>query len=305
MKSYIKYAIPFLILLNTVIPSLCQNYNDKIETLNIGFASTLFPEIEFRDAKAAIESWSKELINDGYLNYILSASILKSNDDIKDAFQQKRISIAALKALDYLYIKNDAEILPLLIPSNKNDVTENYIVLANKMSNIQNISQLKNKKIAIQKGRANVVPFIWFENLVMINEGSLVDDFCTILDVKKDSRAIFSVFFNKNDACVVSSKTYYEMCKLNRQLIDNLVILDSSPNFLRDIFCVSQNLEKKSIGNLIDATITIRNYNSGKKIMQLFQFEHYIIFEDKHIESLQKLLSDNRKYQKILKSKKG
>jgi ABC-type phosphate/phosphonate transport system substrate-binding protein len=304
MKSIMINLLLFSILLNTNISSLSQNYNNKITTVNIGFASSLFPEIEFRDAKAAIESWSEELIKDGYLDYILSASILKSNDDIKNAFQQNKISIVALHALDYLYIKNDAKILPLLIPSSKNDVTENYIVLVNKKSNIKNISQLKNKKIAIQMGNPNVVPYIWLENLIMMNESYLINNYCTLLDLKKDSRAIFSVFFNQNDACVVNSKVYYTMCKLNRQLLDNLVIINTSPNFVRDIFCISGNLEKKYIGNLLDATISIQNYDSGKKILNLFQFERFIIYEEKYIKSLEQLLSDNQKYQKKLKLKK-
>jgi ABC-type phosphate/phosphonate transport system substrate-binding protein len=290
--------------MNIQIPLLCQNYNYKIKTVNIGFASSLFPEIEFRDAKAAIESWSTELKKDGYLDYILSASILKSNDAIKEAFQQNRISIVALNAMDYLNIKNEANIIPLLIPSIKNDVTENYIVLTNKKSNIKNISQLKNKKIAIQMGNSNAVPYVWFENLIMMKESSILENFCTILDLKKDSRAIFSVFFNQNEACVVSSKVYFSMCKLNHQLIENLVILNTSPNFVRYIFCISQNLEKKYIGNLLDATISIQNYDSGKKIMNLFQFEHFIIYEDKYIKSLEKLLYDNRKFQKKLRFKK-
>jgi ABC-type phosphate/phosphonate transport system substrate-binding protein len=294
------YVIVFIIF-NINNEVLCQNNKNSIRTINIGFASNLFPESEFRDTKTAIELWSKELINDGYLKYYLDAQIYRNNDEMKNAFLHNKISIGAMHALDYFYIKNDTKIIPLLIPSIKGDVSEKYIILVHKNSKITTFDQLKNKKVAIQKADPSLISFIWFENLVMINESSLIDKFCNVYELKKDSKAIFSVFFNQNDACVVNAKVYYEMCKLNHQLIDDMQIIETSPGFIRDIFCISVNLEKKYISNLMDATISIQNYESGKKIMNLFNFEQFTIFQEKYIVTLKKLLNDNIKYHKKIR----
>jgi ABC-type phosphate/phosphonate transport system substrate-binding protein len=246
------------------VPLLSQYDNKQIMTINIGIASNLFPEVNFRDTKTVLELWSKDLQKDGYMDYYLFSLIFNTNDEIKKAFHDKKIAIAAMHALDYLYIKNESGVIPLLIPSMKDDVTENYIILVNKKSNIKNIHELKNKKVAVQSMDSSLIPFVWFENIVMMNESDLVNNFCFLSEANKDSKAVFSVFFYQKDACVVSSKVYYELCKQNHQLEDNLVIIETSPRFIRDIFCISQNLEKKYINNLLDATFKLQSYESGK-----------------------------------------
>lgn len=301
--KYIRLSFIFIYMILIIsVTVLCQNNINNTITINIGFASNLFPESDFRDIKAAIELWSKELINDGYLNYNLVALIYNSNDEMKNAFLKHNISIGAMHALDYLYIKNDSKIIPLLIPSVQGDVTEKYIILVNKKSNISNFNQLKNKKIAIQKADKSLISYIWFENLVMMNESSLIGKFCYVAELKNDPKAIFSVFFGKNDACIVKSKIYKDMCLQNHQLIDSMKIIETSPQFIRDIFCVSSDLEKKYIGNLMDATVSIKNYESGKKILDIFQFEQFTIFQEKYIKTLEILLNDNIKYHKKIKN---
>jgi ABC-type phosphate/phosphonate transport system substrate-binding protein len=286
------------------IPLLSQNDNKQILTINIGIASNLFPEVNFNDTKTTLELWSKDLQKDIYMDYYLIPLIYRSNDEIIKAFRDKKIEIAAIHALDYLYIKNESGVIPLLIPSMKNHVTENYIILANKKSNIKNIHGLRNKKVAVQSIDLSLIPYVWFENIIMMKESELVSKFCNLSEANKDSKAIISVFFNQKDACVVRSKSYYELCKQNHQLKDDLVIIESSPDFIRDIFCISQNLEKKYIDNLLDWTFKLQSYESGKRLLNLFQFELFTVFEDKYIKSLENLLSDNKKYHKKLKNRK-
>jgi len=303
MKNIKIYILIFTILLNFDVTLISRTDNNQNVKVNIGISSNLFPEADLRDAKAAIEYWSKELIKDGYLDYSLVASVFKTNDEIKNAFKKNKISIAAMHALDYLYIKKEYDIIPLLIPSIKDDVTENYIILTHKNSNIKNINQLKNKKIAIQSVEPNMISFIWFENLIMMCESAMIDNFCIMEEVKKESKAIYKVFFHQNDACVVSSNVYYEMCQQNHQIADNLVVIGSSPRFIRDIFCISPNLEPEYVNNLLDATCKLQKYESGKKMMNLFKFEKFHGFDEKYIKSLEELLADNKKYHKKLKKK--
>ncbi|MDQ1267291.1 MAG: hypothetical protein QG635_2445, partial [Bacteroidota bacterium] len=84
----------FLIISNINIVSIfSQKSVSEPKIVNIGFSSNLFPETNFRDAKAAIESWSKELIRNRYLDYKLIAQIYQDNSSIIQALNDNEIRI--------------------------------------------------------------------------------------------------------------------------------------------------------------------------------------------------------------------
>jgi ABC-type phosphate/phosphonate transport system substrate-binding protein len=293
----------FILIFINIAESFNSNQNKKndIKIVNIGFLSNLFPETDFRDAKAGIESWGKELLKNRDLDYKLVALIYNDLPSISKAFSEKEISLIALHALDYLAIKNDIPIDPILVPARNGNPLDKYIILVNKKSKINNVNQLKNKRVSIQKGGRSLVQYIWFENLILKAQSIPIDRFCDIKEVSRESKAILSVFFEQNDACVVSQYAFESAITKNSQLKNDLLTIESSQSYLHDILCIARNVEKKYINDLFEVAILMNKNKSGEQIMNLFDFNSFLYFDKESIKSLELLYNENLKLRKKLK----
>ena len=134
-------------------------------TIRVGYSLSLFPDVEKKDAQIAIEIWSKELNRLIGTRAVPKAVIFDDLQALVDAANNGEIDMVSLVTLDYIKIKDRVSLEPAFVPLNRDEKGEEKILLVRRDKGITKISQLKNKKLALQSGTKGNIALLWLDTL--------------------------------------------------------------------------------------------------------------------------------------------
>lgn len=171
-----------------------------------------------------------------------------------------------------------------------------YLLIANKKSNIKNIKDIKNKRYEVFNDMDTYT--IWLDYLTRkklnITYKKLISK---EKHTNKESSTILNVYFNKSDFTVVSKKLFDDMLILNPSLKDELLVIKKSkPIFVNMISFVNINTNK-DIENKIDKIFDDIKYH--KRFYYLFNIIDKTSFTKKisfkELKGLEDFYSEYRK----------
>ena len=269
-------------------PVFIQAEADKMRFI-IGYSSKSLPEVDIKDAAAALDVWVKEIAKD--LGISASSNIYSDLNALKRDFQNGKIDMGVTLSIDYINIEQELQ-SELALVSVKNDkVTTKYLLLVHSDSEYSRISDLKNKKIAMLKGNDLGMVFVNYcllrENLPDANKF-----FQEIQEKNKPSQVTLAVFFKQADACITTETSFKNMIDLNPQIGKMVKVIATSPELIESVSFFRKDYEETSKQRLLEKTRTLEEYPRGRQILLLFKVEKLEIVKNTALDKTRKYYKD-------------
>lgn len=295
-RDFIKFKILILFFAVLVMPdkSLCQN--DSVTNSNnfiVASPKNMYVNVDLNDATAAIKVWGEELQKQLKIGARFELKIFDTAEDIVKSPVRDELGLIIINSPDYLKIKSQMQLYPVIVPFERGDVYSRYLILTKKGA-VKNLKELKNKKLALPDIKSNPVPDIWLNVLMKEKDADKKNKFfSSVKEFDNNSRLILSVFFGQNDVCVVSKAAYETVVELNPQVGIDLNILAESPGYLTGLSCLSKNSKRNKYGEkVVNACKNLDNYAAGKQILTLMKTEKVTTFKPEYLKSITNLLKE-------------
>ncbi len=296
----LKFVSTILILM--VLQGLVYTQNESIpvgkQPVRVGFPLYFFKDIDIRDAKAAVEVWANNLVvlksTDMYLKTILYSDL----HSMENAFAQGNVDLLLLPVLDFLKIRNNYPIEPILIGNPGKDYGDNYLLTVNKDKGITGLAELRGKELTIHPDGSEELINLWLK--VLLNKNKLQSPelfFSNIKYVNKATQAVLPVFFNQNDVCVVKKSALETINSLNPQIERNIQIISESPRFIREVFCINKNVKAEYRELIQKIVLSINDDPAGRQILLFFKSPNILLYKQEYLNSINVLLDDYNKVQ--------
>jgi ABC-type phosphate/phosphonate transport system substrate-binding protein len=295
-------VICYLLLLTQIF---AQN-EIKITHANLGYSKLVFQDTNPRDANAAIFIWAETLKRNLYEQYHIRGelvpSIYNSTEELEAGLRRKEINILVITTPEYFVLKERYNLIPAIAGVLNESIYSQYVLLVRSDANIYNISDLKQKTIAQPKERSNPLVDIWLNNLLLKNKKPAKDIFFSNVKLdKKESNAVYSVFFKKADCTIVQRSTYNTLCTLNPQFKQSLKIIDASPDLVQHITVYRKDSDEEIIKLFLELAKTIHQTSEGQNIVRIFKSTKVIGITEKDLLSTKHLIDEYKKNIKSIK----
>ena len=303
LRIEILFLIAFIILLYSSFCNADDKKNIELKRLKIfrfGIMKSTFIGKNILDAKAAFEIWTQNYIKENKnLNVKVETAIFEDIESVKNAIRKNEIEFLNINSLEYLKMSLENILQGFLVNTIKNfpekSPQDELLILTLKKSGIKNIIDLKGKKILVQTGKWGEIPAVWLKTLLTENNIFFSEE--KILAFEKVSQAVYQVYFNQADACVVSSASFKLIRELNPNIGASLNIISQSDEFLPFIFCYTKNADTELTDIVRKSVLTFDKSSYGKQILTLFQTDKIIPFENLYLNNIRRLYD---KYNKII-----
>ena len=195
--------------------------------ISIGYSSSLFVGVDRKDAQAAIDMWMIELARTAGLEAKITATIYDDLEQIAAVIRQRTIDFVAMTTLDFLRIKNQVPIEPVLIATNRGKAGEEYALVIHKGAPYTELKQLRGKTLLVEKSSGGCINArLWLDTELMSQKLPPSQAFFQSAKlVDHASQAVLPVFFRQADACLMPRWSYDIMVELNPQVKDQTSIL--------------------------------------------------------------------------------
>ena len=271
---------------------------NKKEIWGVAFLKTMFTNVDYNDAKAAINVYVSQL--QGVIGIELKPLVYEDTDDLLKNYSGEKLANVTLNSIDFLKYKSKLSLNPILVSSGKYSPLEEYFILVRKDERYNNIADLTDKNIGVPAKGNNPIPLMWLDVLInKVKKISLEKYFRQITIGKTESQLILSVFFKQLDVCLVSKSSFETMVELNPQVEKQLKILKTSPGYLLAVSsCPQKFSETKYSNSLLNRLLSLDTYPAGQQLFTLTRTEKLIKFDEGYLDNVKILLND---YNKIYK----
>jgi phosphonate transport system substrate-binding protein len=287
----------FLTLLFGYDLAVCAGQLDGPQAiLRVGFSSRVFPDVDQRDAKVAMELWTRELARGMGLKNPPVTTIFRNSADLVDAVKNGNLTIVTLPATEYLQVRDRTPMIPIIVAAANAGNARQYVLIVRKDSGIRSVSDLRNKDILIPTATKFEASHIWLHVLLLreLHRNS-PEFFRQVRECSAASQSIMGVFFKKVDAAIVSRGSLDASTVLNPQIGKQLLVLAESKPLHGDITCVPATVSEKLKRMIENAALHLHETASGKQIFTLFQIDRVIPFKPSYLSGLEELLRERNK----------
>jgi ABC-type phosphate/phosphonate transport system substrate-binding protein len=287
-----------LLLAALVVPLLGRAAGDSpkpaLEYVRVGYTASLLGGVDLQDAKLAMETWSGEL---GRLLNLKPHTLIFTNlAELATLLKNQEVDLVVLDSLDYLRLKGQGNLEPVLTGVVNGQVGYEFVLVANRSAGVRQLSQLRGKAINIQGGRgSDAIPRLWLD--VLLRERGLAGCgafFGKVKEVKKSSQAVLPVFFHQADAAVTTRDAYDTLVELNPQVGKSLEIIASSPRYIQALLAVRKTLPEDLKEKIIEASLKLSSYPRGSQILNLFRTGGVTRFNPAYLKNVQELMAKSR-----------
>jgi ABC-type phosphate/phosphonate transport system substrate-binding protein len=267
--------------------------------LNFGFPKTVLPDLNERDAKAAIKVWSEDVIEKHQYNYKTAFFLYMNVNTLVQAMTDGYINIAPLPPIDYIRLSKTFTLYPAVCAKNNDSVFDRFVFLVHKESRFASIQDLANKSLMLREKSPSSVLEVWLE--VILHEAGLPGSnqfFGEIIRKEREFQLIFPVLLKKVDCCIMTQSAFRTMSELNPQLNVQLIpLLISDLYYPADIFCYTDQLDDKTRSNLTSFALNWEESKATDQLQTLFRFNELVPYKPEYLENIKLLLKRYNRYQ--------
>lgn len=263
--------------------------------LVIGYSTKVFFEVDPRDAIGLTKVWAQAA--DRAISNTMPTSVVmfRNMDDMAKAMRANQVDIAVLIALDYVQLREQLPITPVLSADFGRNFYDVLQLLVRSDSGITRLDQLRGKAIKIESGQKGTLPSQWLDTFLMSRfSKSSHGFFASVDEAGKASQAVMPLFFNKIDACLVSKDSLETLAELNPQIGKTVRILETSPGFVTGIIAVHRDSSHPRREAMLDAIRGMYQDTKGRQLLTLFRINRLVDFRTEHLVSVDKVIKDHR-----------
>jgi len=264
--------------------------------VNIGFSPDMFTDIDQVDAVSAIKIWADSILEKRGVHLGSNPRIYNTQAEMKQDLLAEQVDFLAMLTVDYLNFENDVNLSNLHFSMQNGAATEEYVLLIQRESGINDLAGLKDKSIVIHTGfRENLGP-VWFDTLLMQEGFDEASGHFRKIEFKENLlKAVLPVFFEKVDACLVTRNGIERMVEMNPQVSNKLRILASSEELIPSLFCVRSSYNSMLKNEFLSALHTLDDDLLGQQVLRMFQAEKLISGDGSDLTSTKQLIETHKK----------
>lgn len=228
-------ALRKMLLLCCFLVPLLRPCNAQVRDLRVGFPGFFFNEFDIRDAKAAIEVWSKTALANLTLDYVPTAVIITDIDQMKDLVTAAEVDLIDVPALDFFRFRGKNSLEPILLGPAGDHWGDRFVLFVNQHSDIRGLEQLRGREIVLHPDGSEEIMRMWLD-VELSNQGLPMNEdfFSRVKAVSKASQAALPVFFRQTDACLMKERIFDVLAELNPQINEQLLSLRHSPRYIKE-----------------------------------------------------------------------
>lgn len=298
MAKPVPLRIVFLLVAGSFLPGHSRVHAEGTgspdEPFVVAYSHELFPGVDQHDAQAATTVWVQRLIERTGLPLRSEAFVFNDLPQLVRSMYSDHVDnvdVMILLGVEYLQIRDEASLLPMLMGSREGSVYYQYLLLVHRDSNIGSVDRLRDKKLIVERGYMGDVSLMWLDTFLWGNDLPGNDAFFgEVRAVSRASQAIFPVFFKQADACLVPTGVLETMAELNPQLGEELVILQKSSELCRGVICLHEDTYEKYGEVVLESLRTLHENASGQHLLSLFDVDKLVPFDTGYLDSMAELV---------------
>ncbi len=306
MNFNIKNTIlVFLLLYSLPVFCLAQNsaYSKaESQNVNLVFHYNLLETVNELDAAASLDVWSKKWLEEwnkkNNIKYLVSVHITKNISQIERLLNSGEITLLAVSSIDYLRFKDILKIEPLFVSGSHDSNFDQFFIIANPKSQIENLSNIKNKKLIIPPGVLSQISNIWLSGLTHKQFGESVENIFSKIDVSNSAiQTVLQVYFNKYDICVIDKNSFDIICDMNPNISKELIILEKSDKFPHSVMMLFNTNDSHIKKFVKENALGLENDDYGRQLLKLFKVQKIIPYKKEYMIGINKLFKSNQEMQ--------
>jgi ABC-type phosphate/phosphonate transport system substrate-binding protein len=278
----------------------------RLPILNVGYPNYAFSEVDIKDAQAALEIWTRQMVK-GSSPLKTKVTIYPDEASLLRALQTNEVNMAALASTSYLKIKDTLPVEPFFVPLSKGQVGEEFCLLAHRQRGITAASQLKNRKLLyFPRCSPNSPQNLWLDYFLKSEGlGNREQFFQSVEVTETPSQAILPVFFGKIDACYVPRQAFETMAEMNPQVGRDLQILVHSPLLLRGLLIIRSDVDGKLREAVKESLTVMEKQPQGKQILTLLRYDRLVPYQPGQLAAITDFLKRMNMLEAHHQGKKG
>ncbi len=267
--------------------------DDLPKVLHVAFSSRVFPDVDQRDARIAMELWARELSRKAGVPEA-KVTLFNNPDEIRNLVRRGDIHLVTLPSIEYLAWRKELNMVPSYLAANKCGKDMEHILVVRRTSGISKVAQLKGKTIAIPTSAKLQTSSLWLKVLLLrqgIHDSQAY--FGRFSETGKPSKSIMGVFFHQYHAAIVTRGSFETCTAINPQLGKDLAVIAESKSLPGDVSCIPENISARLRQSIDAAAITLHENAVGKQIMTLFHINRVIPYKASYMAGLEDLVREH------------
>lgn len=284
--------LTLIILIGTFRPVWAERGKGLPVVFQAGFSSKVFPDMDTRDAKLAMELWAREIAQRAGMSST-QVTIFSNQAEMLAEVKRGRLHLVAMPAIEFLRNRAEIPYFPAYVSSNKTGRNMEQLILVHRNSGIQQVKDLRGRSFALPNPAKNEAVSLWLDHLLRKNGyASQTDCFRQVKEFSKSSQAIMAVFFRQSDGCIVS-RSSFEMSKvMNPQLGKDLMVIAESKSLIGEVSCLPDGIRPELRAAIDDAALNAHGTSKGRQILTMFQTERVVPLKISDLHGVEELLAE-------------
>ncbi len=263
--------------------------------LRVGFSAQVFPNVDQRDAKVAMELWTRELARRLGFRTQPQTLIFQRPSDLLEAVNRGDMTVVTLPATEYLQIRNRALMTPVIVEASNEELSRRFQLIVRSDSGIRSLTDLRSKSILIPSSTRHIASHLWLDVLLLkAGFGERLTYFGSVKE-SNASKAIMGVFFKKADAAIVSCVALETSKSLNTQVADKISVIAESKNLIGDVTCIPSSVDEKMKRSIENAALHLHETPTGKQMFTMFQIERTVLYKQAYMDGLIELIREKER----------
>jgi ABC-type phosphate/phosphonate transport system substrate-binding protein len=261
--------------------------------IKAGFSTRIFPDVDQRDMKIALDIWTREIARNITGDYELKSEFYSNLGYLQAAVRRGELTLIVLPVLDYLKIRDTLPMTPVVTASIDAAGKRKYVLITRKDSGLKSVSDLRNRSIMLPASARNESSLLWLDvQLQRTGNRNRKVFFRQIKDYATASQGIMAVFFKQSDAALVRLSALETAISLNPQIGRQVNVISESKSLHGDVTCIADQVDDKLRSSIVDAALKLHESATGKQLMTMFQVEKAVPFNPKYLDGVLELVRE-------------
>jgi phosphate/phosphite/phosphonate ABC transporter binding protein len=203
------------------------------------------------------------------LNMNVVLILLPGYGSVIEYLKAEKVDIAPLGPLEYIKAQQEAEVVPIVVPTIQGRAVQKSVIITRADSGIRGLSDLKDKTFAFV-AKDSVAGYLVRRTLLKENGIGPAKDLRGTFLLGSSDRVFFSVLNGKVDAGVLTQPLYHYLSRKSGRG-DEIVILAQSPAIPQGPIVARRGLDQNLIEKLRNLLVNFHFSEEGKELLRDFQ----------------------------------
>lgn len=265
----------------------------EVYRLIAGSSELGFIENDKQNVNLGFNSVFNELLSSAHV--LCDFKSYENSELLAKAIKEKKVNAFFGSPVEFL--KSESSFLSAPIASGLfvKQTKSKILIIVKKDSQFADLTQLKGKKIGMQKSISNDVAGLFLESLLMENNLPLPSQFFSEIVIKDTSNtALVDLYFNKVDAILVNQAQFEIAAELNPQLRLQTKILVASEPYLIFVTALTKETPDSASAAIKDKLLSFHKTAKGRNILRLMKLEGFHEISVKELDNVRALMAKHQ-----------